>query len=62
VTPPRRADGTAAAPRHPEHRTEFPHVAKRSSTHHNAGGGFGGARSEGTGGKPRAGRTFNRDR
>ena len=59
---PRRADGTSAAPRHPEHRTEFPHVAKRSSTHHNAGGGFGGARSEGTGGKPRAGRTFNRDR
>ena len=45
-------------PRHPEHRTEFPHVAKRSSTHHTAGNG----RSEGTGGKPRAGRTFNRDR
>jgi len=57
---PRRADG-ASAPRHPEHRTEFPHVAKRSSSHHNAGG-FGGGRSEGTGGKPRAGRTFNRDR
>lgn len=49
-------------PRHPEHRTEFPHVAKRSSTHHNSGSGFGGGRSEGTGGKPRAGRTFNRDR
>jgi len=56
---PRRAEG---APRHPEHRTEFPHVAKRSSTHHNSGGGFGGSRSEGTGGKPRTGRTFNRDR
>ena len=52
-----RRDATAA-PRHPEHRTEFPHVAKRSSTHHTAGNG----RSEGTGGKPRAGRTFNRDR
>jgi hypothetical protein len=37
-------------------------VAKRSSTHHNAGGGFGGARTEGAAGKPRAGRTFNRDR
>ena len=24
-------------PRHPEHRTEFPHVAKRSSTHHTSG-------------------------
>ena len=51
----------ADRPRHPEHRTEFPHVAKRSSTHHNAGSGFGGGRS-GDGGKPRAGRTFNRDR
>ena len=49
-------------PRHPEHRTEFPHVAKRSSTHHNSGSGFGGGRSEGASGKPRAGRTFNRDR
>ena len=49
-------------PRHPEHRTEFPHVAKRSSTHHTSGSGFGGGSSEGTGGKPRAGRTFNRDR
>jgi hypothetical protein len=39
-------------PRHPEHRTEFPHVAKRSSTHHTSGSGFGGGRSEGTGGKP----------
>ena len=57
----RRSDAPSA-PRHPEHRTEFPHVAKRSSTHHNAGGGFGGARSEGAAGKPRAGRTFNRDR
>jgi superfamily II DNA/RNA helicase len=62
-----RGDAAKAAgefserPRHPEHRTEFPHVAKRSSTHHN-GSGFGGGRSEGTGGKPRAGRTFNRDR
>ena len=56
---PRRAD---AAPRHPEHRTEFPHVAKRSSNHQNSGGGFGGGRSGEFAGKPRAGRTFNRDR
>ncbi len=54
----RRSDADSR-PRHPEHRTEFPHVAKRSSTHHNAGG-FGGARTDG--GKPRTGRTFNRDR
>jgi superfamily II DNA/RNA helicase len=57
-----RRSEAPSAPRHPEHRTEFPHVAKRSSTHHNAGGGFGGARTEGAAGKPRAGRTFNRDR
>jgi len=56
-----RRDFGDQRPRSPEHRTEFPHVAKRSANHHNAGG-FGGGRSEGNGGKPRTGRTFNRDR